>query len=88
MSASLKDDLAAIAGLPRMIPIYRRVTDDGDNAVFEIVKFVGVRVMSVQLTGGEKSISIQPANVTFNGVIQGPASGSSDWIYSSPRLVN
>lgn len=87
LSASLKDDLEAIAGLPRIIPVYRSVNGNGNNAVYKIVKFVGVRVMSVRLTGGNKSVTVQPASITFNGVIQGPSSGQSDQIYSSPRIV-
>lgn len=88
MSASMKDDLESITGEPRIIPVYRSVEGSGDNAEFTIVKFVGVRVMHVQLNGGQKSISIQPASTSFNGVIQSASSGTSEQIYSPPRLVN
>lgn len=89
ISASIKDDLAAIAGKPVVIPLYREVAGNGNNAVFVITEFVGVRVMAVRLTGGEKFLSVQPANVTFNGTIQAASGldGTSKQIYSPPVIV-
>lgn len=87
--ASLKDDLKAIAGKPVIIPIYRSVSEDGSKANFEIVKFVAVRIVAVNLTGGSKHVSIQPAKLTFKGVIQASQGsyGTSVDIYSPPMLV-
>lgn len=89
LSAGVKDDLEAIAGKPVIIPIYRDVVGNGNTANFTIVKFVGVRVMVVQLTSGTRFVSIQPANVTFKGTIQSSlgAEGTSAQIYSPPVVV-
>ncbi|MDV6032816.1 MAG: hypothetical protein F9B45_22565 [Phycisphaera sp. RhM] len=89
LSASVKDDLESIAGKPVIIPIYRDVSGNGNNAKFVIVKFVGVRIVAVNLTGGNKYVSVQPANVTFKGVVQAApgVSGTSQDIYSPPVIV-
>ena len=87
ISASLKDDLADIAGEPRVIPLYSEVTENGNNATYIITRFVGVRIMSVVLTGGTKYVSVQPADVSYNGVVQASTESASDRIYSSPYIV-
>lgn len=88
LTASIKDDVQSIVGEPRIVPIYRKVKGNGNNAEFTIVKFVGIRVMHVKLTGKKKAIAIQPALTSFNGVIQSASSGTSEQIFSPPRLVN
>ena len=89
MSASIKDDLDAIAGKPVIIPLFREVDGNGDTAEFIIVEFVGVRIMAVNLSGGDKFVSAQPANVTFKGTIQAEPGleGTSKRIYSPPIIV-
>ena len=88
LSASVKDDLAAIAGKPVMIPLYKAVDGSGSNAEFIIVEFVGVRVMAVNLTGNKKFVSVQPADVTFAGTIQSPPGEiTSKRTYSPPVIV-
>jgi hypothetical protein len=87
LSAGIKDELEAIKGQPRAIPIFSAVSQPGNNAMYTIVKFVGVRIMFVQLTGKptSKRVIIQPAPMvdstfkTGNKVIRtdsmfGPAS--------------
>jgi Flp pilus assembly protein TadG len=88
LSASLQNDLKAIVGEVRVIPIYRSVTGPGNNASFEIVEFVAVRIMAAQLSGNRKAITVQPASMVLDGLIQGSSSGMSDGIYSSPRIVH
>ncbi len=88
LSAAMKDDLESIIGEVRVIPVYRSVWGNGNNAMFEIVKFVAVRIMAVKLTGGEKVINVQPASLTLEGVIQGNGLQSSAGVFSSPRIVN
>ena len=89
LSASIKDDLDAIAGKPVSIPLYRQVSDNGNNADFVIVRFVGVRIMAINLSGGQKYVSVQPANVRFKGTVQASPGfeGTSDQIYSPPMIV-
>jgi hypothetical protein len=87
IDASLEDDLLSVAGQPRVIPLYETVEGPGANAEFTIVKFVGVRIMAVELQGGAKFVTIQPANITLKGVIQSPQAGTSEQIYSPPVIV-
>ena len=88
LSAGMKDDLTAIIGQPRVVPIFRSVTGNGGNAQYEIVKFVGMRIMEVELTGGEKRVVMQPSVIMTKGAIQSQTgSGSSSFIYAAARLV-
>jgi Flp pilus assembly protein TadG len=89
LSAGIKDDLAAIAGKPLVIPIYRNVSGNGNNAVFRIVGFEGVRLMAVNLTGKDKFVAVQPAPVTYRGLIQSQAGQgrTSEGVYSPPMIV-
>ncbi len=72
LSAGIKDDLEAIKGNPVTIPIYRDSGGNGNNAWYEIVRFASVRIVKVQLTGGNKHVIVQPA-LSFGdpGVILG-----------------
>lgn len=88
LSASLQKDFKKIVGQKRAVPLYRSVQGNGNNAVFQIVKFVAVRVMDAQLSGKDKWIAVQPTSLVFDGVIQGTSAKASDGIYSPPRLVN
>lgn len=87
LSAAIKDDLSSIIGQPRAIPIFSAVSGPGNNANFTIVKFVGIRILFVQLTGGNKRVIAQPAVVISDTVIPGNATSSSDYVYTKPRLV-
>jgi len=90
ISAGVKDELAAIKGQPRIIPIFRAVHGPGNNAQYTIVKFAGVRIMAVKLTGSmsSKHVTIQPAMIKARGGIPTPATQpTSYFLYSAPRLV-
>jgi Flp pilus assembly protein TadG len=90
ISAGVKDELASIRGKPVIVPIFREVTGNGNNAYYTIVKFVGVCIVEVNLTGNmnSKRVMIQPAPVKVVGAI--PASGDaqeSQFVYSPVWLV-
>lgn len=90
LSAGIKDDLATIIGQPRAIPVFRSVSGPGNNATYQICKFVGIRVMFVQLTGSpsQKKVIVQPAPV-FDGTIVGaPGAIQVDSIMTSLKLVH
>jgi hypothetical protein len=89
ISAGVKDELASIVGKTRFIPIFRSVTGPGNNADYTIVKFVGVRVLAVKLTGSMtgKYVMIQPANVVAKGAIYDPNAPATDYVYSPVWLV-
>lgn len=89
ISAGVKDELASIIGEPRIIPIFSQVEGPGNNAQYTIVKFVGVRVCYVKLTGSmsSKKVIIQPCNVIARGGIPSDDPGSSYFLYSPVWLV-
>jgi len=89
ISAGVKDELASIIGKPRIIPIFRSVTGPGNNADYTIVKFVGVRVLDVKLTGSmsSKRVTIQPCNVVMKGGIYQPGASNSQYVHSPVWLV-
>lgn len=89
ISAGVKDELASIIGQPRIIPIFQTVTNPGNNAQYSIVKFAGVRILQVKLTGSmtSKRVLIQPARMVVRGGIPDTTSQSSQYIYSPVWLV-
>lgn len=87
LSAAIKSPLTAIIGQPRAIPIFRSVSGPGNNAQFQIVKFVGIRILDVKLTGGTKYVKAQPAVLISETVVYGTATNVTDYIYTKPKLV-
>ena len=89
ISAGVKDELASIKGQPRVIPIFSNVTGNGNNAQYTIVKWQGVRIMNVQLTGSmsQKNVMIQVAPAQINGAIPSPTTGTSNSVFSPVVLV-
>ncbi len=89
ISAGIKDELAAIKGLPRVIPVFSTVTGNGNNAHYTIVNLVGVRVVDVKLNGSmsSKRVMVQKANVLVHGAIASGNSGTSHHVYSPVWLV-
>lgn len=90
ISAGIKDDLAAIIGQPRAIPIFTTVSGPGNNATYTVVKFVGVRILYVKLTGSpsQKQVIVQPAAFSSSYVVTGNVSMTSDSFYGKPHLVD
>jgi len=89
ISAGVKDELASIMGQPRIIPIFSAVTGNGNNATYTIVKWQGIRIVNVKLTGSmsQKNVMIQVAPVVTKGAIQSTTSGPSSFVYSPVVLV-
>jgi hypothetical protein len=87
ISAGIKDELEAIKGQPRLIPLFSQVTGPGNNATYTITRFVPVRIVYVKLTGNPKSVVVQPAPYSSPTVIPGHVSITSDSYFTSPRLV-
>jgi hypothetical protein len=89
ISAGVKDELTAIKGQPRVIPIFESVSGNGNNAEYKIVKWQGIRIMAVKLTGSmsQKHVTIQVAPVLVNGVIPSTTTGASQYVYSPVVLV-
>lgn len=86
ISAGFKDELAAIVGQPRVIPIYRApVVGNGNNAVFPVVAWAGIIITHVKLTGMTKEIVIQPEYVVTATAIGG--GGNSNFVVRPLRLT-
>jgi hypothetical protein len=90
ISAGVKDELASIIGQTRIIPVFSSVCGNGNNANYTIVRWVGVRIMAVKLTGpmSSKYLIVQPAPVIARNAVAGDMSRAwSDSIYSPVVLV-
>jgi hypothetical protein len=89
ISAGVKDELTAIRGNPRIVPIFKSVAGPGNNATYTIVQFAGVRIMEVVLTGknSSKRVMVQPATVIARGGIPGTTGTTSQYVYSPVWLV-
>lgn len=88
LSASIKDDLEAIKGQPRSIPLFDQVSGNGNNSYFRVVGFAGVRIMNVKLTGAmtQKQVIIQPAMVSDDTAITG-GTNRSRYVVAPPYLT-
>jgi hypothetical protein len=90
LSAGIKDELEAIKGHPRAIPIFSQVSGPGNNAMYTVVGFVGIRIMNVQLTGkmSTKNLIVQPAVVVDDSAVVDPGPGPSYYVYRPVQLVH
>ncbi|HVC92602.1 MAG TPA: TadG family pilus assembly protein [Pirellulales bacterium] len=86
ISAGTKSALASIIGQTRLIPIFTSVTGNGANANYDIVAFVGIRVMAVDLTGSmsSKNLTVQPALCYTRGGIASTSSTQQSYGTYSP----
>ncbi|HBJ38939.1 MAG TPA: hypothetical protein DDZ51_30165 [Planctomycetaceae bacterium] len=90
ISAAVKDDLAAIIGQKRIIPIFVTVSGNGNTAWYKIVRFEGVRILDVKLTGAmnQKRVIIQPAPMIARcSVVNKDASQTTSTLYAPVMLV-
>jgi len=90
ISAAIKDDLANIIGQKRIIPIFTTVSGNGNTAWYTIVRFEGVRILEVKLTGPMKNkrLVIQPAPMIARGsIIKHDATQTSSTLFTPVMLV-
>lgn len=90
ISAGVKDELEAIKGQPRFIPLFSAVSGPGNNATYTIVKFVPIRIMYVRLTGKPKNkkVWIQPAPYFDPTVVVGDTEIHDDSILAPVGIVH
>ena len=70
------------------VPTITTVTGPGNNAVYTMTHFVGIRLVFVNLMGNNKKVLIQPATVSGDTILAGTGSSQSTYIYSRPRLIH
>jgi hypothetical protein len=89
ISAGVEDSLESIIGQVRAIPIFIEVTGQGNNATYTVVKFVGVRIMDVRLSGGpsKRHLTVQPAPFSCSNVIRGEVEINADSLLSQPVVI-
>jgi hypothetical protein len=90
ISAGVKDELASIIGEKRIIPIFESVSGNGNNAEYKIVKWAGVKILKVKLTGSmsKKEVIVQPCHVICNtGIIATEGTEWSDFVLSPVLLA-
>ena len=89
LSAGFKDELADIIGDTRAAAIYReQPTGVGETATYKIIKFVGIKIVDVDLTGKVKYVRIQPATLV-HGTINPDFDGdiTEDSIFAPLMLI-
>jgi Flp pilus assembly protein TadG len=84
ISAGFKDDLASIRGQPRIIPLYSKVTGQGNNTYYTIVAFAGIIITDVQLTGNNKHVTIQPEMAVDPTAITGASTSTTSFFVYQP----
>ncbi len=89
LSAGIESSLKQIIGQPRAIPVFSQVSGPGNNAMYTITKFVGIRIMDVKLTGSpsKKRVVVQPAPFSDSTVIRGETTVTVDSIFTKPGLI-
>ena len=78
--------LATVRGETRIIPIFSQVNGQGEGTVYTIVAWAGVRILDVQLTGANKRVIVQPAEVVTGGTVTGDQARSF-YVYSRVWLA-
>lgn len=89
ISAGFKEEIESIEGQMRLIPIFDEVHANGDNAMYHIVKFVGVTVVEVKLVGNPKRLLVQPMTF-FDDTVMPDTSGApitDETYYTTPVLI-
>lgn len=89
ISAGIENSLKSIIGQTRAIPIFTSVSGPGNNANYTVIKFVGVRILDVNLSGGPKKrfLMIQPATFSTPHIVRGTSEITYDSVISKPFLI-
>lgn len=89
ISAGMGSELESIVGQTRAIPVFLNVYGNGNNAMYEVVKFVGIRVMSAKLNGSpaHRRLIVQPANLYMPSGVSSDQPIAVDSILAAPTLI-
>lgn len=68
ISAGFKDELEAIKGQCRVIPLFAGdPVNPGNNALYYLSSLAGIRIMDVRLVGNAKRLTVQRCDTLLNG---------------------
>ena len=83
VSSAISSALEDIIGESRLLPLHRDVMNPGNNAMFEEVGFVGVRIMDVHMTGSlsGRYVVVQPCLVHTPCAVFSPNAPHSGMIF-------
>lgn len=90
ISAAVKADFSDIIGQKRIIPIFKSVAANGNTAWYTIVRFEGVRILEVKLTGPmkQKRVIVQPAPmIARSSIITDAVTQPTNTLYTPVMLV-
>jgi len=89
LSAGIEDALSSVVGQARIAPIYSQVVDQGANAEYTLVGFLGIRIVNVDLKGAmeNKRVLIQAGRLLSPDGIPATGPGKSHWVYAPVHLV-
>ena len=89
ISAGIESALEAVIGDTGAMPIFIDVSGPGNNAQYTIVKFVGIRIMAVKLSGGptQRYLYVQPASYSTSFSTRGAVPVNVDTMLSQPLLI-
>lgn len=78
LTTSIKSELSKIIGEPRAVALFTHVQNPGNNATYTLVRFVGIRIMVVDLVGNTKQVMLQPAAFVDNTAVRATAPTTID----------
>jgi Flp pilus assembly protein TadG len=87
VDATLEDPLRSIIGQPRVIPLFETFTGTGNNCLYHVVGFAGIRIVDVCLKGSSKYVTAQPASIEHASIVYANLS-TSDFVVERLRLVD
>lgn len=91
ISSGMKAQLQQILGEPRVIMVYSKVQGNGNNAMFTIIQFVGIRIMEINFKGSKnksKKVIIQPTGVIAEyAIVSNENNEPSQFVYAPPVIV-
>lgn len=84
MSAALKSSIEQIYQQPRILPLHLQVIYNGNNAEFEVCRYVGVKVVGMKMTGAEaqRYIEVAPAQMVSRQAVINPSAPHSRFVYA------
>jgi hypothetical protein len=87
LRATFQDELSAIRDQGRIVPVFSKVEGDGNNAIYTIVEWAGIRIIDVELTGNDKRLIVQAGQVSAPGAIPSTQKGKSKFVSSRVWLA-